>query len=78
MRPNPPKMVTVVIAVLLTIAGLALIYFNDDAVRLVRQVSLPNDIERQLLGWMADRTIAYLCLAASPVLLILGSLLPGI
>jgi hypothetical protein len=71
-------MVTVVVAVLLTLAGLALIYFNDDAARLVRQVSLPNDIERQILGWIADRTIAYLSLAASPVLLILGSLLPGI
>lgn len=71
-------MVTVVLAVLLTIAGLALIYFNDDAVRLVRQLSLPNDIERQILSLVTERVIAYLSLAASPVLLILGSLLPGI
>lgn len=78
MRPNPPKMVTVVLAVLLTIAGLALIYFNDDAVRLVRQLSLPNDIEREILSLVTERVIAYLSLAASPVLLILGSLLPGI
>lgn len=71
-------MVTVVLAVLLTIAGLALIYFNDDAVRLVRQLSLPNDIEREILSLVTERVIAYLSLAASPVLLILGSLLPGI
>lgn len=79
LRPNPPRMVTVVIAVALTIVGLALIYMpTADAVNLVRQLPLPNDIMNQVVELIRERFLAYLALAASPILLILGSLLKGL
>lgn len=72
-------MTTVVIAVALTIVGLALIYLPTDAAAdLVRQLPLPNEIEAQVLSLIAERIVAYLALAASPLLLIAGSLLPGL
>ena len=79
LRPNPPRMVTVVLAVALTVVGLALVYLPAaDAANLVRQVALPGDVERQILSLMTERVIAYLALAASPLLLIAGSLLKGL
>jgi len=79
MRPNPPKIVTVALAVLLLVVGLALIYVpTADAADLVRKVGLPNDIQRQVIDLMAERVVAYLCLAASSLLLIAGSLLKGL
>ena len=72
-------MVTVVLAVALTAVGLALIYLPaDTAADLVRQLPLPNDVEGQILSLIAERIVAYLALAASPVLLIAGSLLPNL
>ena len=72
-------MVTVVLAVALTVFGLALVYLpTADAADLVRRVGLPGDLERQIIGWIADRVVAYLALAASPLLLIAGSLLKGL
>jgi hypothetical protein len=35
-------------------------------------------MQRQLLDLATQRTIAYLCLAASPLLLVAGSLLKGL
>ena len=78
MRPNPPKIVTVVLAVLLTVGGLALIYFGGQAADIVRQIGLPGDVQRQILSLMTERVIAYLLLAASPLLLIAGSLFKGL
>ncbi len=45
---------------------------------LITGLSLPRGIERDILALIAERTVAYACLLASPVLLVLGSLLPGI
>jgi hypothetical protein len=67
-------MITVVVAVLLTVVGLALVFYQAPAIDLVRQVGLPIDIQRQLAAWMEDRTFAWGALALSPVLLIVGSL----
>jgi hypothetical protein len=79
LRPNPPRMVTVVLSVALLAVGLALIFLPQaEAVDLVRQVSLPRDIENLAISLIAEQMIAYVCLAASPLLLIVGSLLPGI
>jgi type II secretory pathway component PulF len=78
MRPNPPKMVTVVLAVLLLLLGLVLIYFESDAAGFVRQLPLGADLTRQVLDWVHNRTFAFVCLAASPILLILGSLFRGL
>ena len=72
-------MVTVVLAVALTVVGLALIYLPaDTAADLVRQLPLPSEVETQLLSLIAERIVAYLALAASPLLLIAGSLLPNL
>jgi hypothetical protein len=78
MRPNPPRQITVIIAVVLTVVGLGLVFFEAQTLDLVRTVGLPIDVQRQLLSLMEDRTFAWGALAASPILLILGSLLPFI
>lgn len=74
MRPQPPKMLTVVVAVVLTLVGLALVYYDAQSINFVQGLNLPNDIQRQLVGWMEDRTIAWGALLLSPVLLVIGSL----
>ena len=72
-------MVTVVLAVLLLIAGLALAFYQVQAVDFVRGIeALPQDLQRQLVTWMAERFLAWALLAASPLLLIVGSLLRGL
>ena len=79
MKPNAPRMVTVVLAVVLTIIGLALIYLPTGQLEdLVRQVGLPADIQRTLVSWIADRVVAWAALAASPILLMVGSLVRGL
>ena len=77
-RPNPPKLVTVVVAVALLVIGLGLIYVNADVARVIKDLPLSADQARQLLDLAANRTIAYLCLAGSPLLLIAGSLFKGL
>ncbi|MEA2675966.1 MAG: hypothetical protein QOJ81_107 [Chloroflexota bacterium] len=78
MHPNPPRQITVIIAVLLTVVGLALVFYEAQTLDFVRTAGLPVDIQRQIIGWMEDRTFAWGALAASPILLTLGSLLPFI
>jgi hypothetical protein len=79
MKPNAPRMVTVVLAVVLTIIGLALIYLPTGQLEdLVRQIGLPPDIQRTVVSWIADRIVAWAALAASPIVLILGSLVRGL
>ena len=78
MRPNPPRQVTVIIAVALMLVGLGLVFYEAQTLDFVRAAGLPIDIQRQLLDWMEDRTFAWGALAASPILLIIGSLLPFI
>ncbi len=79
LRPNPPKMLTVLIALALLAAGVAGTLIDLETVSdIITGLSLPRGIERDVLGLIADRTIAYACLLASPLLLVLGSLLPGI
>jgi hypothetical protein len=67
-------MVTVVVAVVLTVVGLAAVFFQPQAIDLLQSIGLPADIQRQLVSWMQDRTVAWAALAASPILLIVGSL----
>jgi hypothetical protein len=71
-------MATVVLSVVLLLAGLVLVYFNAQAVDLLRSVGLPNDLQRQLVTLVGERYIAYALMAASPILLIIGSLVKGI
>ena len=79
MNPNPPRMVTVVLAVALMVVGLSLIFYQAQAVEFVRGLNfIPNDLQRQISSLMAERVAAWTALAASPILLIIGSLLPNI
>lgn len=74
LRPNAPRLVTVVIAVALILVGLSATVFPIDF------VNQALDIVQQSLGMQIEltTTIAWLCLFAGNALLIAGSLLPGI
>jgi hypothetical protein len=78
MRPNPPRMVTVVLAVALLVVGLALVFFQGQTIDLVQDLGLPNDVQRQIVQLASDQIAAWAALAAAPILLIVGSLLPNI
>lgn len=74
LRPNPPRLVTVGVALALGAIGLVyawpidgLIPILDPVARVVASV-----------GLTMDRELGYLCLFACPSLLVVGSLLPGI
>ena len=56
MRPNPPRMVTVVLAVALMVIGLALVFFQGQTIDIVRDLGLPNDVQRQPSNWRASRS----------------------
>lgn len=67
-RPNAPKLITVLLAVALTIVGLSVTEYPIDWVN--DQLMEANFELTKEQGWMA--------LVASPVLLIAGSLLRGL
>lgn len=71
-------MATVVLSIALLVVGFMLFFYQGTAVELVRGLPLPGDITRQIVSLMAERFVAWLLMAASPTLLIVGSLLPGI
>ena len=74
LRPNPPKLITVVIAVALILVGLSATVFPIDF------VNQALDIVQSTIGTDIQVTtqIAWLFLLAGDALLIVGSLLPGI
>ena len=74
LRPNPPKMLTVVIAVAMILVGLSATVFPIDF------VNHALDIVQSTFGTDIEVTVevAWLFLFAGDVLLIIGSLLPGI
>ncbi len=76
-QPNRPKMATVVLSLILLVVGLALVFYQGPAVELVRGL-LPGDLQRQVVSLMAERFVAWAALAASPLLLIVGSLVRGL
>ena len=74
LRPNPPRLITVVIAVALVLVGLSATVFPLDFVNAaldVVQTTIGTDIE-------VTTELAWLFLFAGDVLLVVGSLLPGI
>jgi hypothetical protein len=74
LRPNPPRLITVVLAVALVLVGLSATVFPIDLVNealAVVQQSAGFDIR-------VTTEIAWLCLLAGDLLLVAGSLLPGI
>jgi len=74
LRPNPPRLITVVIAVALILAGLSATVFPIDI------VNQALDLVQSTIGTNIDVTteVAWLFLFAGDALLIAGSLLPGI
>jgi len=71
-------MVTVIVSILLLLIGLVLVYYQAQAVDLIRNVGLPSDVQRQVVSLIQEKLVAYLFLAASPLLLIAGSLVRGL
>ena len=74
LRPNPPRIVTVVVAVVLAAVGLVLAWPIDSLVGLLAPV---GDVLAPF-GIALDQQTGFICLFASPALLVVGSLLPQI
>lgn len=74
LRPNPPRLITVVIALALGIIGFAFVWPVDPLLPLLEPV---KDVLGSI-GLTFDRELGYLFLFACPSLLVVGSLLPGI
>jgi hypothetical protein len=74
LRPNPPRLVTVVIAVALVLVGLSATVFPIDF------VGQALDVVQGYFGTNIELTteMAWLFLFAGDALLVAGSLLPGI
>jgi hypothetical protein len=73
-KPNPPYLVTIVIAVLLMVIGLSL------EGTLISIAALNHAVVDALgaVGIKVGQELARLMIVASPTLLIIGSLVPGI
>jgi hypothetical protein len=74
LHPNPPRLITVGIAVALAVVGLVYAWPVDAVVPLLAPVA---DAVAGI-GLVLTREMGYLCLFASSCLLVAGSLLPGI
>jgi len=74
LRPNPPRLITVVIAVVLILVGLSATVFPIDI------VNQALDLVQSTIGTSIQVTteVAWLFLFAGDALLVAGSLLPGI
>ena len=74
LRPNPPRLVTVVIAVALLVVGISATIFPVDF------VDAALGVVQDYLGTniAVTREIGWLFLLAGDALLVVGSLLPGI
>jgi hypothetical protein len=73
-EPNPPRLITVAIALVVGAIGLVYAWPIDSLV----PVLVPVTDLLSTVGLTMDRELAYLCLFACPSLLVIGSLLPGI
>jgi hypothetical protein len=74
LQPNPPRMITVVAAIVLAALGAIYAWPVDSLVSILAPVA---EMARSV-GITLDRSFGYLCLFVSPSLLVIGSLLPGI
>ena len=74
LHPNPPRLITVAIALALGIVGLA-VAVPIDALQPV--LGPASDVLAQV-GLTLDQELAFLMLFACPTLLVIGSLVPGI
>jgi hypothetical protein len=74
LHPNPPRLITVVVALILGVIGFVFAWPVESLVPLLDPV---RDV-LGMVGLTLDRELAYLMLFACPTLLVVGSLLPGI
>ena len=74
LNPNPPRLITVGIALVLGAIGRVYAWPIDSLVPVLDPIT---DL-LATVGLAMDRELAYLCLFACPSLLVVGSLLPGI
>lgn len=74
LQPNPPRLITVGIALALGAIGLVYAWPISSLVPILD----PLTGVLGSVGLAMDRELAYLCLFACPSLLVIGSLLPGI
>lgn len=74
LRPNPPRLITVALAVALILVGISATIFPIDI------VNQALDVVQGYLGTNLTVTteVAWLCLLLGDALLVVGSLLPGI
>ena len=71
-------MITIVLAVAVLAIGIAGVFFPSVVDEVIRKAPLGADLTKQLRQLLREETIFYLAALASPVLLIIGSLVPGI
>lgn len=74
LQPNPPRMITVGIALALGVIGLIYAWPID----LLVPILDPVTDALATIGLTMGRELGYLCMFACPSLLVVGSLLPGI
>ena len=74
LQPNPPRLITVGIALALGAIGLVYAWPISSLVPILD----PLTSLLASVGLTMDRDLAFLCLFACPSLLAIGSLLPGI
>ena len=74
LHPNPPRLITVAIAVVLAVIGVVYAWPIESLIPLLAPLA---DIVAST-GFVLDQQTGCLCLFASPTLLVVGSLLPGI
>ena len=74
LQPNPPRLITVGIALVIGAVGLVYAWPISSLVPILDPIT--NVVGS--IGLTMDRELAYLCLFACPSLLVVGSLLPGI
>ena len=74
MQPNPPRVITILIAIVLAVVGATYAWPID----VVLNVLTPLTNGASSLGLTLNQDFGYLLLFLSPSLLVVGSLLPGI
>ena len=74
LKPNPPRLVTVVVAIVLGVIGFVFLW---PVAPLVPFLDPIRDV-LHAVGLTLDRQLASLALAACPTLLVVGSLVRGI
>lgn len=74
LRPNPPRLITVGIALALGVIGFVFLWPVEPLLPIID----PVNAALATVGLSMDREMGYLFLFACPSLLVIGSLLPGI